>query len=48
MIIGLSRSRDADMRVVHTLEVQQVAQTLLIATGDTESAGSQLSSSGGQ
>lgn len=38
MIIGLSRSRDADMRVLHTLEVQQVAQTLLIATGDAESA----------
>jgi CHASE3 domain sensor protein len=38
MIIGLSRSRDADMRVLHTLEVQQVAQTLLIATQDAESA----------
>jgi signal transduction histidine kinase len=38
MIIGLVRSRDADMLVAHTLEVQQTAQTLLIATRDAETA----------
>ncbi len=38
MIVGLTRSRDADMRVLHTLEVQRTAQTLLIATRDAESA----------
>ena len=32
MIIGLIRSRDADMLVLHTLDVQGTAQTLLIAT----------------
>jgi CHASE3 domain sensor protein len=38
MIIGLIRSRDADMLVLHTLDVQGTAQTLLIATRDAESA----------
>jgi signal transduction histidine kinase len=38
MIIGLIRSRDADMLVTHTLEVQQAAQTLLIASRDAETA----------
>jgi signal transduction histidine kinase/FixJ family two-component response regulator len=36
--IGLARSRNADMWVVHTLEVQRAAQTLLISTRDAESA----------
>ena len=38
MIMGLIRSRDADLRVLHTLEVQRTAQILLIATRDAESA----------
>jgi signal transduction histidine kinase len=38
VIIGLIRSRDADMRVLHTLDVQATAQTLLIAVRDAESA----------
>jgi signal transduction histidine kinase/CheY-like chemotaxis protein len=38
LIIGLVRSRDADMLVLHTLEVEQVAQTTLIAVRDSESA----------
>ena len=36
--IGLIRSRDADTWVVHTLEVQQTAQTFLISTRDAESS----------
>ena len=38
MAIGLVWSRIADMWVLHTLEVQQTAQTLLISTRDAESA----------
>lgn len=38
VVIGLLRSRDADMLVVHTLEVQQSAQTLLINVRDAETA----------
>ena len=38
VLIGLIRSRDADMLVLHTLEVQQTAQGLLISTRDAESA----------
>jgi CHASE3 domain sensor protein len=38
VLIGLIRSREADMWVVHTLEVQQTAQALLISTRDAESA----------
>jgi signal transduction histidine kinase len=38
LIIGLIRSREADMRVLHTLEVEQTAQTLLIASRDAETA----------
>jgi signal transduction histidine kinase len=38
LIIGLVRSRDADMLVLHTLEVEQVAQTTLIAVRDGETA----------
>ena len=38
MIMGLIRSRDADLRVLHTLEVQRTAQIVLIATRDAESA----------
>ena len=37
-LIGLIRSRNADMWVLHTLEVQQTAQALLIATRDAESS----------
>ncbi|MGZ8417746.1 MAG: CHASE3 domain-containing protein, partial [Methyloceanibacter sp.] len=36
VVIGLVRSRDADEMVVHTLEVQQSAQTLLIDVRDAE------------
>jgi signal transduction histidine kinase len=38
LIIGLFRSREADMWVVHTFQVQQTAQALLISTRDAESA----------
>jgi signal transduction histidine kinase len=38
LAIGLLRSRQADMWVVHTFEVQQTAQGLLISTRDAESA----------
>ncbi len=38
VLIGLVRSRDADMLVLHTLDVRQSAQTLLIATRDAESS----------
>jgi CHASE3 domain sensor protein len=38
VLIGLIRSREADMLVLHTLEVEQTAQSLLIATRDAESA----------
>ena len=38
MMMGLIRSRDADLRVLQTLEVQRTAQTLLIATRDAESS----------
>ncbi len=38
LVLGLIRSRDADMLVLHTLEVQQTAQALLIASRDAESA----------
>jgi signal transduction histidine kinase/CheY-like chemotaxis protein len=38
LILGLTRSREADMLVLHTLEVEQVAQTTLIAVRDGESA----------
>ena len=36
VVIGLVRSRDADQMVVHTLEVQQSAQSLLIDVRDAE------------
>jgi len=36
VVVGLLRSRDADMLVVHTLEVQQSAQSLLIDVRDAE------------
>jgi signal transduction histidine kinase len=36
VLLGLIRSREADMWVLHTLDVQQSAQTLLIATRDAE------------
>ena len=38
LIVGLFRSREADMWVVHTFQVQQTAQALLISTRDAESA----------
>jgi signal transduction histidine kinase len=38
LVIGLVRSRQADMWVVHTFQVQQTAQALLISTRDAESA----------
>lgn len=38
VIIGLIRSREADMLVLHTLEVQQAAQSVLIGVRDAESA----------
>ena len=38
VVIGLLRSREADMWVVHTFQVQQTAQGLLISTRDAESA----------
>jgi CHASE3 domain sensor protein len=38
LLLGLIRSRDADMWVVHTLEVQQTAQTFLISIRDAESS----------
>ena len=36
VVIGVIRSRTADLWVMHTLEVQQTAQTLLISTRDAE------------
>jgi signal transduction histidine kinase len=38
VFIGLFRSRNADMWVLHTLDVQQTAQALLIASRDAESS----------
>ena len=38
LVIGLFRSREADTWVVHTFQVQQTAQGLLIATRDAESS----------
>ena len=38
VVIGLIRSREADMMVVHTLEVQQGAQGVLIKIRDAETA----------
>jgi len=38
VMVGLVRSRDADMLVLHTLEVQQTAQSLLIGIRDAETA----------
>jgi signal transduction histidine kinase len=38
LLIGLFRSRDADAWVVHTFQVQQTAQGLLISTRDAESS----------
>jgi len=38
LIIGLLRSREADMWVVHTFQVQQTAQGFLISTRDAESS----------
>jgi signal transduction histidine kinase/FixJ family two-component response regulator len=38
VVIGLVRSRVADMWVAHSLEVQETTQTLLISTRDAESA----------
>ena len=38
VLIGLIRSRDADLLVLHTIDVRQSAQTLLIATRDAESS----------
>ena len=38
LVIGLVRSREADMAVTHTVEVQHTAQAFIIATRDAESA----------
>ena len=38
VVIGLVRSREADHMVVHTLEVQQSAQNLLIDIRDAETS----------
>lgn len=38
LMIGLVRSRQADMLVTHTFQVQQTAQALLISTRDAQSA----------
>lgn len=38
LVIGLFRSREADTWVVHTFQVQQTAQGLLISTRDAESS----------
>ncbi|MGA7457364.1 MAG: CHASE3 domain-containing protein [Methyloceanibacter sp.] len=38
VLIGLIRSRDADMLVLHTIDVRQSAQSLLISTRDAESS----------
>ncbi|MGE5261071.1 MAG: CHASE3 domain-containing protein [Actinomycetota bacterium] len=38
LVVGLLRSREADMWVTHTFEVRQSAQAFLIATRDAESA----------
>ncbi|HZP10591.1 CHASE3 domain-containing protein [Methyloceanibacter sp.] len=38
LVFGLLRSRQADLRVTHTFEVQHAAQAFLISTTDAESA----------
>jgi signal transduction histidine kinase len=38
LVIGLVRSREADMAVTHTVEVQHTAQAFIIASRDAESA----------